>query len=63
MRRSIYSSRSIPKNSKINFKDILITRPFSTLEPNKIKKVIGKINKKNILANKPLSLKDFKSLK
>jgi N,N'-diacetyllegionaminate synthase len=61
MRRSIYSSRFIPKNSKINLKDILITRPFSSLEPSEIKKVIGKINKKNILGNKPLYLKDFKS--
>jgi len=62
MRRSIYSSRFIPKNSKINLKDILITRPFSSLEPSEIKKVIGKINKKNILGNKPLYVKDFKSL-
>jgi len=62
MRRSIYSSRFIPKNSKINLKDIHITRPFSSLEPSELKKVIGKINKKNILGNKPLYLKDFKSL-
>jgi len=62
MRRSIYSSRFIPKNSKINLKDILITRPFSSLEPNEIKKIIGKINKKNIPGDKLLYLKDFKSL-
>jgi sialic acid synthase SpsE len=60
MRRSIYSSRFIPRNSRIDLNDILIVRPFASLEPNKIAKVVGKINKKNIKSDEPLFLKDLK---
>lgn len=60
MRRSIYAAKILNKNSKINLKNIRIVRPFVSLGPSDIKKVIGKKVKKDININ---TLIDINSLK
>ena len=47
-RRSIYSSRDIFKNEKIDYSNIKVLRPGNGLEPNRIEKIKGKKIKKNI---------------
>ena len=60
MRRSIYSSKDIIKNSEINFKNIKLVRPFVSLTPLDVKKVIGKKIKKNLDNNTPIVLNILK---
>jgi N,N'-diacetyllegionaminate synthase len=60
MRRSLYSSKNILKNSKIIFKDISILRPFAFLEPSDVKRVVGKIVKTDLNINMPFYLKNLK---
>ena len=58
-RKSIVSKRFIPLGKKISFKDICFKRPGTGISPIDIKKIIGKISKKNILPNKVLNKKFF----
>jgi sialic acid synthase SpsE len=61
MRRSIYSSNKIKKNSKILKNTISILRPRGSLNPVDLNKIIGKTAKINIDSHKIISLKDFKN--
>ena len=60
MRRSLYSSKILTRNSKLISDDIKIVRPFVSLGPSDIKRVVGKKIKKNININTPISLNDLK---
>jgi sialic acid synthase SpsE len=61
MRRSIYSSSKIKKNSKIFKNTLSILRPRGSLNPVDLNKIIGKTAKINIDSHKIISLKDFKN--
>lgn len=61
MRRSIYSSNKIKKNSKILKNTLSILRPRGSLNPVDLNKIIGKTAKINIDSHKIISLKDFKN--
>jgi sialic acid synthase SpsE len=61
MRRSIYASKDIEKNSTIDFKNVDIVRPFKSLEPNYLKNIVGKKAKILIKKNKPISMTDLKN--
>ena len=61
MRRSLYMSKNIVKNSKINIEDVSIVRPFVSLEPADFRKVIGKTSKVNLYINKPFFLRNLKN--
>jgi sialic acid synthase SpsE len=61
MRRSLYLSKDIDKNSKINSKDILIVRPFASLEPTDLKKVVGKTVKVDLDVNMPIFFSNLKN--
>ena len=59
-RRSLYLSKNIKKNSKINFKDVRTVRPFAFLEPNELNKVVGKAAKIDLDINTPIIFKNLK---
>jgi len=61
MRRSIYASKDIEKNSIIDFKNVDIVRPFKSLEPNHLKNIVGKKAKILIKKSKPISMTDLKN--
>jgi N-acetylneuraminate synthase/N,N'-diacetyllegionaminate synthase len=61
MRRSLYMSKNIVKNSKINKVDVSILRPFVSLEPADFRKVIGKTTKVNLDINMPIFLRNLKN--
>ena len=61
MRRSLYLSNNIEKNSKINFKDVSIVRPFANLEPIDLNKVVGKTTKVDLAINAPIILRNLKN--
>lgn len=61
MRRSLYLSKNINKNSKIKAKDVSIVRPFVSLQPLDLNKVIGKIAKVNLDINMPFFLRNLKN--
>lgn len=46
-RKSVVASKKIKKGEKFSYKNLLIKRPGTGLEPKKIYKLIGKISKKN----------------
>jgi len=60
MRRSLYLSKNIAKDSIINLRDINIVRPFASLEPGDLINVVGKIAKVNLDINMPILLKNLK---
>ena len=59
-RRSLYLSKNIKKNSKINFNDVRTVRPFAFLEPNELNKVVGKAAKIDLDINTPIIFKNLK---
>jgi len=61
MRRSLYLSKNINKNSKIKFKDVSIVRPFVSLEPFDLNKVVGKTTKVDLNINMPFFLRNLKN--
>ena len=61
MRRSLYLSKNIVKNSKINVQNVSIVRPFVSLEPADFRKVIGKTTKVNLDVNMPIFLRNLKN--
>ena len=61
MRRSLYLSRDVVKNSKIKVKDINIIRPFASLEPIDLNKIIGKTAKVDLHINMPFFLRNLKN--
>ena len=61
MRRSLYMSKNIVKNSKINIQDVSIVRPFVSLGPADFRKVIGKTTKVNLDINMPIFLRNLKN--
>jgi N,N'-diacetyllegionaminate synthase len=61
MRRSLYLSKDIDKNSKIKIKDVSILRPFASLEPLDLNKVVGKTTKVDLDINMPFFLRDLKN--
>ena len=48
VRRSIFANKFIEKNKKIERSDLKIVRPGNGLGPENMKKIIGKVSKKNI---------------
>jgi sialic acid synthase SpsE len=60
MRRSLYLSKDINKNSIIKVKDVSIVRPFVSLEPFDLTKVVGKIAKVDLDINMPFFLRNLK---
>lgn len=54
MRRSIYSSKNIAKDTKINYENIKLVRPLISLTPSDVKKIIGKKIKKDLDNNTPI---------
>lgn len=61
MRRSLYLSKNINKNSKIKVKDVSIVRPFVSLEPFDLNKVVGKTTKVDLNINMPFFLRNLKN--
>ena len=61
MRRSLYLSKNINKNSKIKVIDVSIVRPFVSLEPFDLNKVIGKTAKVDLDINMPFFLRNLKN--
>ena len=61
MRRSLYLSKDINKNSKIKVKDVSIVRPFVSLEPSDLNKVVGKAAKVDLDINIPFFLRNLKN--
>ena len=61
MRRSLYLSKNISKNSKIKAKDVSIVRPFVSLEPFDFNKVVGKTAKVDLDINMPFFLRNLKN--
>jgi len=61
MRRSLYLSKNINKNSKIKVKDVSIVRPFVSLEPFDLNKVVGKTTKVDLDINMPFFLRNLKN--
>jgi sialic acid synthase SpsE len=61
MRRSLYLSKNINKNSKIKTKDVSIVRPFVSLEPFDLNKVVGKTAKVDLDINMPFFLRNLKN--
>ena len=61
MRRSLYLSKNINKNSKIKAKDVSIVRPFVSLEPFDFNKVVGKTAKVDLDINMPFFLRNLKN--
>jgi sialic acid synthase SpsE len=61
MRRSLYLSKNINKNSKIKAKDVSIVRPFVSLEPFDLNKVVGKTAKADLDINTPFFLRNLKN--
>ncbi len=60
MRRSIFSSRFIPKGKKLTKQDICFKRPGNGISPNDLKLILGKEVKSNLNADLLLSLRNFK---
>ncbi len=60
MRRSLYSSKFLTINSKLTSDDIRIIRPFVSLGPSDLKRVVGKKIKKDINNNTPIFLNNLK---
>ena len=61
MRRSLYLSKDINKNSKIKVKDVSIVRPFVSLGPSDLNKVVGKTAKVDLYINMPFFLSNLKN--
>jgi len=61
MRRSLYSSKDINKNSKIKAKDVSIVRPFVSLGPLDLNKVVGRTVKVDLDINMPFFLRNLKN--
>jgi N,N'-diacetyllegionaminate synthase len=61
MRRSLYLSKNINKNSKVKAKDVSIVRPFISLEPFDLNKVVGKTTKVDRDINMPFFLRNLKN--
>ena len=61
MRRSLYLSKDINKNSKIKVKDVSIVRPFISLEPFDLNKVVGKTANVDLDINMPFFLRNLKN--
>jgi sialic acid synthase SpsE len=61
MRRSLYLSKNINKNSKIKTKDVSIVRPFVSLEPFDLNKVVGKTAKVDLDINMPFFLRNLRN--
>jgi len=59
IRRSLYASRNIYKNSIININDVSILRPLYLLNPNDLKKIINNKTKTFIKKGKGFSLKEL----
>jgi len=60
MRRSLYSSKFLTINSKLTSDDIRIIRPFVSLGPSDLKRVVGKKIKKDINNNTLIFLNNLK---
>lgn len=60
MRRSIYTSKIIKKNDKINLSNIKVVRPYTSLFPADLKKIIGKKLKKDLDKNSTIYLNNLK---
>ena len=58
-RRSITAEIPIKKGTKLNSKMLGIKRPATGIEPKHIKKILGKITKKDIKPNESLKWKDL----
>jgi pseudaminic acid synthase len=58
-RRSIYISKDIKRNEKINENNVKSIRPGYGLHPKFLKKIIGKTVNKNLKYGSPLLLKDI----
>jgi N,N'-diacetyllegionaminate synthase len=54
IRRSIYSSRTLDKNSTIIDNMVKVLRPANFYQPNDLKKILNKRLKKKLKVNKPL---------
>ena len=61
MRRSLYLSKDINKNSKIKVKDVSIVRPFVSLEPSDLNTVVGKTANVDLDINMPFFLRNLKN--
>jgi len=59
IRRSLYASRNIYKNSIININDVNILRPLYLLNPNDLKKIINNKTKTFIKKDKGFSFKEL----
>ena len=59
IRRSLYASRNIYKNSIININDVSILRPLYLLNPNDLKKIINNKTKTFIKKDKGFSFKEL----
>ena len=59
IRRSLYASRNIYKNSIININDVSILRPLYLLNPNHLKKIINNKTKTFIKKDKGFSFKEL----
>lgn len=59
-RRSIFSSKSIPKGTKITKEFLTICRPVKGIEPKYFSSLLNKIAKKNITKFKSINRSDFK---
>tara|TARA_B100000035_G_scaffold293469_1_gene282938 strand:+ start:485 stop:1537 length:1053 start_codon:yes stop_codon:yes gene_type:complete len=58
-RRSIYTTRNLKKNHRIQLKDIMCKRPAVGLHPKYFDKIIGKKIKKSKKEDTPIYMKDF----
>jgi sialic acid synthase SpsE len=56
----LYSSKFLTINSKLTTDDIRIIRPFVSLGPSDLKRVVGKKIKKDINKNTPIFLNNLK---
>lgn len=56
-RKGVYASKTIKKGDKINFKNIVIRRPFNSFPLEKINQIINKLSKKNYFDGQSISLK------
>ena len=60
MRRSLYFDQKLDKNTILQRKHIKIVRPFVSIAPNSISRVIGKKLSKNVEDSEPISFKILK---
>ena len=60
MRRSLYFDQKLNKNTILQRKHIKIVRPFVSITPNSISRVIGKKLSKNVEDSESISFKIIK---